>query len=244
MGKYSAWKHNYNDEYIKRNYPGRCTKDFIDRYNKDNGSDICSDSLRHHIYSLKLSNHCSDVVWTKEKDDWLIENYSKLGRKRACELFIGIFNEKCSIDTISTHATKKLGLKVDREVACRNRHPLHGDVNVLYSDGTIRENEPGYKVIKVNNKWIPYRRYIWNKYKGEIPKGYVVTYLDDPDDYSIENLACVDFNVERLLSSKGLRGKNKTITRCGIAWGELYYALKGSGVDVSSWGTHSMFCED
>ena len=232
MGKPSCWKYNYDDEWIIDNYPGKCTQKFYLAYCEHTGYTGNKEVLRKHIRSLNV-NKASWRAYTKEMDDWLIQNYSTMGRIASITKFKEIFNVSYTIDSIGYYAKNYLGLSVDREVAYQNRHDLHNGIEKkLYADGEIRTCEDGYKRIKINNKWIPYRRYLWEKVNGEIPNGYSVTYLDNPDDYSMENTVCVPSKYITLLTSHNLRAENKVITKCGIKWCELYYILVEQGLIV------------
>ena len=226
----SCWI-SYDDEWITDNYPGRCTQDFYLAYCERTGFTSDKETLRKHIRKLDLQNRAPWKAYTKEMDDWLIENYPKMGRIASITRFKEIFGVDYTLDSIGGHVREKLGIYVDRNVAYQNRYDLHSGIEKkLYAEGEIRTDADGYKQLKVNNKWIPYRRYLWEKANGKIPKGYSVTYLDSPDDYSMENTVCVPRKYITLLTSHKLRAENKTITKCGIKWCELYYVLVEQGL--------------
>lgn len=230
MGRPSCWSYVYDDDWIKENYSGKCTQDFYLAYCERTGFTGNKEVLRKHIRSLDV-NKASWRAYTKEMDDWLIENYSKMGRIASITKFKEIFDVSYTANSIGYHAKYDLGLSVDRYVAYQNRHDLHdGAERRLYTEGEIRRDADGYCMIKLNNKWIPYRRYLWEQVNGKIPKGYSVTYLDSPDDYSMENTVCVPRKYITLLTSHKLRAENKTITKCGIKWCELYYVLVEQGL--------------
>ena len=77
-------------------------------------------------------------------------------------------------------------------------------------------------MIKIGNTWVPYRRYLWEQKYGKVPEGYSVTYLSEPDDYSLENTICIPKDFILLLTSHNLRAENPIITKCGIQWCNLY----------------------
>jgi len=225
----NCWKYDYDDTWIVENYPGKCTKAFYLAYCERTGYIGNIEVLRKHCRSLNV-NKAPWKSYTTEMDNWLIENYPKLGRIPACKKFKEVFKLNYSINSISEYARNKLNLKVDRNVAYNNRHKFtENQTSYLYKDGEIRD-DGGYTVIKINGKWYSYRRYLWEKEYGKVPKGYRITYLDDPYDFSMDNTVCVPEKYITLLTSHNLRANNKTITRCGIKWCELYYTAKKKGV--------------
>lgn len=226
---YSCWKYEYDDEWIIQNYPGKCTKAFYNAYCDKTGFTGNIEVLRKHIRSLDVQK-APWKSYTKEMDDWLIENYPKLGRVPTIKKFKEVFNVDYALNSIAHHAKDDLGLSVDREVAYNNRHRFsENQTTHLYKDGEIRV-DGDYTVIKINGKWISYRRYLWEQANGEVPKGYKITYLDDPFDFSLDNTVCVPEKYITLLTSHKLRADNKVLTKCGIKWCELYYTAKDKGV--------------
>jgi len=226
---YSCWKYDYADDWIIENYPGKCTKAFFKAYCDKTGYTGNIDCLRKHIRSLGVKQ-APWKAYTKEMDEWLIENYPKLGRVASITKFQELFDVEYAFDSIGHHATDDLGLRVDREVAYHNRHRLNeNQTSYLYKDGELRK-EGDKTFIKVNGKWINYRRYLWEKSNGKVPKGYKVTYLDNPEDFSLENTVCVPEKYITLLTSHKLRAENKVITKCGIKWCELYYLAVEQGM--------------
>lgn len=224
----SCYKYDYDDEWIINNYPGRCTTEFFNAYKERTAYPGNKECLRKHIQKM----HIRTSPWkdfTQDMDEWLLANYSKLGRLNAIRQFQEKFNTAYSDAMIGLRATKHLGIRVDRMVAYNNRHSLRESEKILYEEGTIR-GEDAYKVIKVRGQFIPLRKYLYEQQYGKVPDGYSVTYLDDPCDYSLENTVCVPKNYILLLTSHKLRAENKTITRCGIKWCELYYTAVEKGL--------------
>lgn len=219
---YSVWAYNYDDKWIIKNYPGKCTQAFVDKYNKQFGTNIPKETLRKHARTLNLKVKNEFNAWTSEMNDWLKSNYSKLGDKKACAEFIKIFGDNYTPGTIGEYARKKLGLKVDRLVAYNNRHSLHKGPKTFYEEGEVRTDKSNYAMIKIGNTWVPYRRYLWEQKYGKVPEGYSVTYLSEPDDYSLENTICIPKDFILLLTSHNLRAENPIITKCGIQWCNLY----------------------
>ena len=68
---------------------------------------------------------------------------------------------------------------------------------------------------------------IWEEHYGPIPKGYMVLFVDrNFENFDISNLRCVPKKYMSLLSrSKWMTG-DPEIFDTGIAWCQLYFALK------------------
>lgn len=80
------------------------------------------------------------------------------------------------------------------------------------SVGSVVVATIGYHKIKVAepNRWRLYSRYIWEKEKGPIPKGYRVIHINgDMLDDRIENLDCVSPAVAIYISKYGLKSSEE-----------------------------------
>lgn len=65
-----------------------------------------------------------------------------------------------------------------------------------------------YRYIRIGlSKWIPYHRYLWEKYNGEIPKGYNVQFKDGNTlNCTIENLYLIS-RTEQLKNENSLHAR-------------------------------------
>ena len=83
MRTYSVWRHNYDDEWIERNYPGKCTTEFHQRYVSETGHEVSKEVLRKHISrDLDLT---TQYHYTEEELAFVKSNYEKLGGKACAE---------------------------------------------------------------------------------------------------------------------------------------------------------------
>jgi len=58
--------------------------------------------------------------------------------------------------------------------------------------GAERLAKDGYIEVKMKKGWIPKQRLIWSVKNGDVPKGYVVAFLDgDYRNFDLDNLICV-----------------------------------------------------
>lgn len=90
--------------------------------------------------------------------------------------------------------------------------------------GTLRHTTDGYLVRKIGepNQWELEARLVYEREKGEIPEGKVVTYLDgNKDNVSIDNLALITCNVNLELNRKKYRFQNPELTQSGILAAQL-----------------------
>jgi hypothetical protein len=220
-------KITYDDDWIRKNWTGKCTKEFTRKYCEFTRQNISQETLRKHTRKMSDLTFSDFNSWTDEMNSWLIENYAKLGSKKSVKAFKEKFEVTYTDKSIQYHATVDLGLRVDRIVAYRNRHKLHDKQDDKpASEYEIRFSAEGYPTILINGRWYPYRKYLWERANGKVKDDYAVTYLGDPNDYSLDNLVCVPKNWILLLTSHKLRAENRTITKCGIKWCELYYLVR------------------
>jgi hypothetical protein len=77
----------------------------------------------------------------------------------------------------------------------------------------------GYWVVKIcdPNVWEFKHKLIWEKHHGEIPKGYMVTFLDgDTNNLDISNLALISKNENKIMNVKKLRKSDAELTKVGV----------------------------
>lgn len=190
------WKHNYDDEWLNQNYPGRCTQEFCNRYVTETGHRVSKETLRKHIYrDLDLK---TDYYYTAEEIAFVKENYGKLGAKTCAER-LGV-----SIRRVYHIAYRCLGIKMSKE-------EFKHHVNVYedkYPVGAVVQNKGKNYTIKAEDGWHELGRYVWEQHYGAIPKGHYVVFLNrDQRDARIENL---------MLVPKGVVGA----MNCGESWHE------------------------
>jgi hypothetical protein len=85
--------------------------------------------------------------------------------------------------------------------------------------GSERVDVDGYRLIKTAepNVWRPKHKVIWEGKNGEVPEGYVLTFLDaDKQNITLENLALITMAESLELTRSNLRSKNAEFTKTGI----------------------------
>lgn len=170
--------------------------------------------------------------YTKEQDAWLRENWSKYGSE-AVQMFNERFGQQRSYQMIRSHCQNVLKVFVDKDVRSEKARQ---NAKRYVPIGT-KTKAKGYWQIKVadeyrkrTSNWMPLHHYNYIKAYGEIPEDMVVIFLDgDTDNCDADNLKAIPQSVNTLLTVKGLRSIEKTLTETGIAWSELYQMLQKDG---------------
>lgn len=90
--------------------------------------------------------------------------------------------------------------------------------------GSIRDAKDGYMYIKVSdegpryNRWIPYQKYIWQKYyQKKLPEGMIIIFLDgNKKNFDIKNLAAVTRAESMYINHMGLHFDNTALSKTGM----------------------------
>ena len=117
------------------------------------------------------------------------------------------------------------------------KHNLRSYVDGTFSKGQTPHNkkpigsefvdERGYVHIKTGepNTWEWKQRYIYRKYKGEIPEGYNIVFADgDKNNFDIDNLMLVADREKLVMNSMGLFTSNAEVTKSGHLLAQLINA--------------------
>lgn len=97
---------------------------------------------------------------------------------------------------------------------------------VFSKEGYLMEKVRDDLGTKACERWRPVHQLLWEKERGPIPEGYVVTFLDgDITNITIENLALVSRRVHASMTHYKLRFKNAELTKAGIAMTKLKLAI-------------------
>lgn len=90
--------------------------------------------------------------------------------------------------------------------------------------GTLSHTTDGYLVRKIGepDQWELEARLVYEREKGKIPEGKIITYLDgDKDNVSIDNLALITCDVNLELNRKKYRFQSPELTQSGILAAQL-----------------------
>ena len=226
MSHYSVWKHDYNDDWIIKNYTGKCTKDFTERYVAETGHNVKQSVLRKHI-SKQLGIKSYGYYYTEEELEFVRLHYSRDGAKY-CAKQLG-----CSVDRIYGMANTRLGIKMSKEDFCKH-------VNVYesqYPVGTIKASKDDGSdwVIKTDEGWKSLGRYAYEKYIGPIPEGYYVVFLNrDVTDARPENLMAVPKGVVGAMNANEMWSDNPQLTKVTLLYLILKRIYEGENNELTS----------
>ena len=212
----------------------------LDHYKEMQWQDI-ADELGRSINAIK--GHATKVLhiqrqeygtlFTPEEDKWLIENatreytYSELA-----EMFSEKFNRPCTQYMLRSRAVRYLKIKSGRQ-GFNKGHVTHNARPIGYE---YFNNCNGYTYVKVTNTGVknkdyrPKHQLVYEKYKGEIPKGHIVIFIDgDKANLNPDNLYALNRWVHRKMCADGyFREGGKDLTLTAIKTYELEYAIKHS----------------
>lgn len=172
--------------------------------------------------------------WTQDQKEWLVENYQNFDTvKQVADEFNKAFNESRTSGQISDIATKRLGLKRNKNIGTygkREKEELPiGTVRKSAVGTYVKVKESGNKNITGYQKpyWIPLQEKIYTDAYGEIPEGYYICFLNgNNEDFSLDNL----YPINRAISVCMAQGKywtdSKIHTLTAIKYWELFYARK------------------
>ena len=210
----------YNDDWILLNWEDfHNWSELCKAYNAEFNTEIKYNTFKSHCNrELNLNFH-----YTQEEENWLKENYPKLGKVKSAEEFNRIFHTKRTPNGISSHC-KRMGLRVTDE---RKRQMAIENTGNYHEIGTIVPKVRGKLFIKQEEGWIQLSRYLLKNTLKDIPKESVVIFLDGNNkNLSLDNLAIVTRSQMALMTANKFWSKDAVLTQTGIVWTELYQALQ------------------
>lgn len=185
------------------------------QYNTAHHTNIGYNTFKAHCNrELRLS-----YKYTEREDEWLKQNYPKLGRNKTYEEFNKVFSYKRSYWALHCRCIK-LGLHVTddrlKERAIENTERYH-EIGTRMVRGNLGV------VIKTKDGWVREA----DMAIGKAPKGSRIIHLDgDITNNDPLNLMHMDFRRCALMTRYELWSKHPEITKAGVKWCELYEILK------------------
>ena len=171
--------------------------------------------------------------YTPEQVEWMATNITKFNYWVEFQTeFNSFFGESKSADTLKKFVYNTLKIKPNYKHSGRF---IRGISTTTLPLGTIRTDSHGATYIKVAEVptstytkgyerpyWIPLKEKVWIEHYGDIPNGKIITFLNkDTNDYSIDNLACVDRNIMGQLSLNKWYFEDPQLTLIAIRYVEL-----------------------
>lgn len=190
-------------------------------FNETFGTNRAYGSIRAKYSRLGLN---SALSWSKEEEQWLIDNFHKLGAINVPDEFYKRFGRRKGYRSITSKA-HNLGLKADKETVERN-HSNGRFVPV----GTISVDNNDYLTIKTgegSSGWKRIHLYIWECYNGPLPEGYKIFFLDgNKRNLRIDNLVAVPAEFHAIMNKMGWNGEDREIAKTGLLWCALNKAIR------------------
>ena len=215
MGKKHYTKEQ--NEWLINNRYNYTNKELVVEFEKRFNCKKNKDALRTYCTKcLNLPAKIEMFKYTKEQDEWLMENRQNYNRQQLTKLFNEKFNCNLNWDALSKHMT--VTLKLYRKNIGFKALPI----NTITTDSSnrvrIKTNDAMYS--KIEN-WELLSHHIWKKHYGEVPKGYKIIFLDgNKNNFDINNLRCVSPSTMTKLGRRKWYGKD-VITQVGIKCCEL-----------------------
>lgn len=218
-------KNDYDDSWILTNWEDyRNWKSLCIAYNALFGTDIGYNTFKSHCNrELGLT-----FVYSKEEEDWLRQNYPKLGRIKCAAEFNKVFDTNRTANGIAAKCKKmKLVVSDDRRkrLAIENTGRYH-------EPGTILDKGRGYLFIKRSDgRWVQLQRYVAGA--DDLSPDTVVIFLDgNKRNLDPENLMAIPRSYLGPMSKNGFWSEFPEVTKTGLIWCELKDVLQKCSRDT------------
>lgn len=176
--------------------------------------------------------------YSEENVKFLIENVKGISHKELTKRFNNRFNTNLSESALA-NMKRKLNLTNDIDTKfkkgqtswnkgrkmsteqyekCKKTMFQKGNSSNARPVGDERIDIDGYTYIKVKqpNKWVLKHRWLYEKEKGKIPKGYNLIFADgNKQNLNLDNLILVSNSELFIMNQKGLYKQDKELTKSG-----------------------------
>lgn len=176
--------------------------------------------------------------YSEENVKFLIENVKGISHKELTKRFNNRFNTNLSESALA-NMKRKLNLTNDIDTKfkkgqtswnkgrkmsteqyekCKKTMFQKGNSSNARPVGDERIDIDGYTYIKVKqpNKWVLKHRWLYEKEKGKIPKGYNLIFADgNKQNLNLDNLILVSNSELFIMNQKGLHKQDKELTKSG-----------------------------
>ncbi len=210
--------------------------DLTDAYNERFGTDYKwsrrgYSPIERKCTRMGLRRNNTSYGFTKEEDQWLIENARRFSSNWLSKNIVSISGRNHSPEAIKMHVREWLNIHkgnggVREDTVQTYKKPLGS----LCSWGTGRTR------IKINDTgddrvdWYPYGRYVYESHYGvKLPNNVQIIHLDgDRTNFDIKNLCAVTHREHAVLTANDWHSSGE-ITRCGAVWAKLSLLIKDDG---------------
>lgn len=212
---------------------------FSEKYNMNFMADSISHLARRRgltknirVYKNRKNNSYKNI-FSEEMCLYLKDNFEKCTRwKELTDLFNEKFKTNYTRNEIAGVCRRKYNLKLKNPtVFTKENHPFKANIGEerIGSGGKICVKVTDYNLTPGDSSnWKQKSRFVYEKEFGEIPNGSRIIHLNgDVNDFSIDNLYCVNKEVMACLARERWFKKNKEITITAVKCAELMCVLKG-----------------
>ena len=177
----------------------------------------------------------------KEVIAFVKKNINDMTYKKMSEEINERFNLKTSVYAIQDLCTKRLKIHRNKNTGRFSTSKVRElKEKPIGSETTYKQGNKWIDYVKVNNdyidgekpmerfyrQWVPKRKYIYEKYKGKVPDGWIVIFVDGTKNYAIDNLAIVNRAVLLGLNANGWIQGFRQLTSTAIDYLLLNQAIK------------------
>lgn len=233
-------------DFIKLHVKGSTTKDLVALVNSIYNTDFTESKMRAYKknHSLKSGTHCGlpagreTALYPAKIKQFIVENHARVGPKDMAQLLNGTFKTSYTAQQMKSyyanhkissgltgyfqkgHTPVNKGRKGYCAPGCEKSWFSKGHMPSNHKPvGSERIDKDGYSAVKTAkpNIWKLKHKLIWEAAHGEVPAGFVVTFLDgDKSNFSIKNLALISQAENAMMEKFSLRSKNPEFTKTGI----------------------------
>lgn len=176
-------------EWLKENVYGIRHKELAKRFNEHFCTNLTTRKIKRVLMSRGIKNGLNQSDLTKEMKQFVFDNYEGISNQELADKLNAKFGTNFK-------ATKFADFKWANGLKSGYRFEVENLRKKQQLEETLRQD--GYTYIKVNDEWYAKQRYVYEKYKGKIPEGYVIIFKDgNTQNCEIDNLMLAD---KKLLS--------------------------------------------
>ena len=245
------------ERFIIENWDKMSVRKLRNVFNSKFNTDYKETAFHYHTNRLGLRKFNSMHRYTKEQDEFLKNNSSKMDRQELTVAFNKQFDLSIDVQAItarcckngwssSTNGKFKPGFapwqkSVSKEYYMNQRKNAgykncwakgHTPLNIR-EIGSERICRNGKKYIKMKNPnvWKSVSQVAWEKENGEIPGNmHIISVNGNVNETDTKNLRLVTNAEKMLLVSNEWHDKGAEIFDSGLQYAKLYFALRASGI--------------
>lgn len=184
-------------------------------------TNISNNTIRKRI--LQLGIDTKRHVYTDEQNNFLKENVTNYTYPKLTEIFNNKFGANVSVVSIRGQCHQYLNAKRGKNAFSASTLPI-GTEKVKNGMIYVKVSEVPFKRWE---RWVAKSRIVYEKHKGEIPKGYRVIFLDgNKFNLDIDNLYAIPSKIHTMLNQNSWYVNDRESMLAKIKYCELFYMLK------------------